>query len=151
MTIREEDGEETIDGGGSYGVPGGLFNFGAVHLVTTGALRALGAARPQSRFDAHRFRPNVVIDTEAEGFLETGWQDRTMTIGDVTFRTQFTVPRCVMTVQAQGDLPADRDVLRTITKLNRVELLGEKYPCLGLYAQPVGQGTVRVGDPVSVE
>ena len=152
MSIREEDGVETVDGGGSYGVPGGLFNFGAVHLVTTGTVRALSAARPESRFDAHRFRPNIVVDTAADGFLETGWQNRTLTVGDVRLATSFTVPRCVMTIQAQGDLPADREVLRTITKVNQVELLGEKYPCVGVYADVAdGGGTISVGDPVILD
>ncbi|HUR78931.1 MAG TPA: MOSC domain-containing protein [Acidimicrobiales bacterium] len=152
MTIRHEDGIETVDGGGSYGVPGGLFNFGAVHLVTTSTVRALSAARPETRFDAYRFRPNVVVDTPADGFIETDWQDRTLTVGEVRLKAQFTVPRCVMTVQPQGDLPADREVLRTITQLNQVELLGEKYPCVGIYAETLDEGgTVRVGDPVMLD
>ncbi len=152
QVIREEQGEDTIDGGGSYGVPGGLFNFGAVHLVTTSTVRALIAARPESRFDAHRFRPNIVVDTAAPGFLETGWQNRKLRVGEVRLDTLFTVPRCVMTIQAQDDLPADREVLRTITQLNQVELLGENYPCVGIYADVVdGGGTVRVGDPVLLD
>lgn len=151
MDLRDEDGEEMVSGGGSYGVEGGLFNFGALHVITTGTVRALTAANPDSRFDAHRFRPNIVVDTPETGFLETGWQNRALRIGDVRLQTSFTVPRCVMTIQAQGDLPADRDVLRTITRVNKVELLGEKYPCVGIYASSEGEGTIHTEDPVFLD
>lgn len=143
--------EGIVDGGGSYGVDGGLFNYGAVHLLTTGAVRTLASAAPDSRFDAHRFRPNVVIDTDEDGFMETDWQGRMVHVGEVTFEMEFTVPRCVMTTLAQGDLPVDRDVLRTITRLNRVELIGHLYPCLGIYGKAVQPGTIRVGDVVTIE
>jgi hypothetical protein len=50
-----------------------------------------------------------------------------------------------VTVQTQDDLPADRQVLRTITQLNQVELLGERYPCVGIYAEVAdGGATIRV-------
>jgi uncharacterized protein len=143
--------EGIVDGGGSYGVDGGLFNYGAVHLLTTGAVRALAEAKPDSRFDAYRFRPNIVIDTDETGFAETGWQGRTLDVGEVTFEMEFTVPRCVMTTLAQAGLPADRDVLRTITRLNRVELIGHLYPCLGIYGKAKSSGTIRVGDTVTID
>jgi len=149
---QQPRGEEGIvDGGGSYGVEGGLFNYGAVHLLTTGAVRALSHAAPDSRFDAHRFRPNVVIDTDEDGFVETSWQGRMLHVGEVTFEMEFTVPRCVMTTLAQDDLPADPDVLRTITRLNRVELIGHLYPCLGIYGRAVGEGIIRRGDVVTID
>src|SRR5688572_15894544 len=99
---------------------GSFFNFGAIHVVTTGTTRRLSALAPESRFDPHRFRPNIVIETDDEGFVETAWQGRTLEIGSARFAVTFTVPRCVMTTLAQGDLPADRDVLRTITRENSV-------------------------------
>ena len=151
MPSRDEDGEETIDNGGSWDVPGGLFNFGAIHIVTTGTVGALTNAKPDSRFDAHRFRPNIVVDTVEDGFVETNWQDRTLAVGDVRLAVTFTVPRCVMTVQAQGDLPADRDILRTITRVNKVSHHGSAYPCVGVYANVPLEGTIRVGDRVVLE
>jgi uncharacterized protein len=64
----------------------------------------------------------------------------------------FTVSRCVMTTLAQGDLPADRAVLRTITRENAVDVLenGTPYPCLGVYADVAASGRITVGDPVYV-
>ena len=152
MESRLEDGEEMIDGGAFMGPAGNFFNFGAVHLVTTGSVRELTRHAPRSRFDAHRFRPNLVVDTDEDGFVETAWQGRTLQIGPVGLRVSITVPRCVMTTLAQGDLPADRDVLRTIAATNSVDVLqtGTLYPCVGVYADVLAEGEIRCGDPVTL-
>jgi uncharacterized protein YcbX len=147
---RTEDGEELVDGGGFMSALGSFSNFGAVHLVTTGTMRALAELAPGSSFDPARFRPNIVVDTSDEGFVETAWQGRELCIGGARLAVSFTVPRCVMTTLPQGDLPADPDVLRTITKHNAVDTLGTgvPYPCVGVYADVVTPGTVTAGDPV---
>jgi uncharacterized protein YcbX len=152
MPTRTEDGDELIDGGGFMSAQGNFFDFGAVHLLTTGTLRRLSELAPGSRFDARRFRPNVVVETRDDGFVETAWQGRTLVIGEVRLAVSFTVPRCVMTTLAQGDLPADRDVLRSITRHNAVDAIatGTPYPCAGVYADVVDGGEIRVGDTVAL-
>lgn len=152
MESRLEDGEEMIDGGAFMEPQGNFFNFGAVHLVTTSSLRELTRHAPQSRFDAARFRPNFVVDTDDVGFVETGWQGRTLQVGPVHLRISISVPRCVMTTLAQGDLPADREVLRTIAGTNSVDVLqtGTPYPCVGVYADVLVEGEIRRGDPVTL-
>ena len=149
---RVEDGDEMVDGGSEMSTHGNLFNYGSVHVVTTSSTDALARATPGSRFDPHRFRPNVVVDTADDGFVETAWQGRTLIVGDVRLAVTFTVPRCVMTTLAQGDLPADRHVLRTITRENAVDVLenGTPYPCLGVYADVAARGRITVGEPVYV-
>ncbi|MBA3652608.1 MAG: MOSC domain-containing protein [Actinobacteria bacterium] len=152
LPSRDEEGDELIDAGAFMSGQGNFFNFGAVHLVTTATTKRLSEAAPDSRFDARRFRPNIVIDTDEVGFVETGWQGHTLAIGDVRLLVTFTVPRCVMTTLAQGDLPADRDVLRTITAENSVDVFstGTAYPCVGVYGEVVTGGDVRVGDAVTL-
>jgi uncharacterized protein YcbX len=152
MESRTEDGEEMIDGGAFMEANGNFFNFGAVHLVTSSTVRELTRHAPQSRFDAHRFRPNLVVDTAGDGFVETAWQGRTLQIGPVRLRVSITVPRCVMTTLAQGDLPADREVLRTIAATNAVDVLqtGTPYPCAGVYADVVAEGEISRGDTVQI-
>lgn len=147
---RVEDGDEMVDGGSEMSTHGNLFNYGTVHVVTTGSTDALAHAAPDSRVDPHRFRPNVVVETPATGFVETAWQGRTLAIGDTRLPVTFTVPRCVMTTLAQGDLPADRDVLRTIHRENAVDVLGTgtPYPCLGVYTDVASPGRITVGDAV---
>jgi uncharacterized protein len=148
---RLEGDEEIMDASVSLGVPGRLFDFGAVHIVTTSSLRALSELAPDSAFGVERFRPNIVVETSEEGFVETAWAGRTLRIGDVALSVQFAVPRCVMTTLPQGDLPKDPDVLRTIAKHSMVEFLGKDYPCLGVYAEVATEGTVRTGDPVVLD
>ena len=152
MESRVEEGEEMIDGGAFMGPAGNFFNFGAVHLVTSSSIDELTRHAPQSRFDADRFRPNLVVDTDDGGFVETAWQGQTLQIGPVQLRVSITVPRCIMTTLPQGDLPADRDVLRTIAATNSVDVLqtGTPYPCVGVYADVLAEGEIRRGDPVSL-
>ena len=113
LPSRPEEGEGDLIDAGQFMEPfGNFFNFGAVHLVTTSTTRRLTELAPGSRFDAHRFRPNIVIDTDGDGFVETDWAGRKLNIGDVHLDVSFTVPRCVMTTLEQDDLPADQGVLR---------------------------------------
>ncbi len=75
-------------------------------------------------------------------------------IGDeVQLCITFPSPRCVMTTLAQGALPADPEVLRTVAEHNRqmFALLAKTLPTLGAYATVVRGGTVRPGDPVRLE
>ena len=152
MESRLEDGEEMIDGGAFMEPQGNFFNFGAVHLVTSSTISELTRQAPQSRFDADRFRPNLVIDTDDDGFVETAWQGRTLQIGSVQLRVSITVPRCVITTLPQDGLglPGDRDVLRTISETNSVDVLqtGTPYPCVGVYADVLVTGEIRRGDAV---
>ena len=152
LPSRTEEGDELIDAGLFMSEQGNFFNLGAIHLVTTSTTKRLGALAPGSRFDAHRFRPNLVIETDDEGFVETDWPGRTLAIGEVRLAVTFNVPRCVMTTLQQGDLPADPDVLRTITRHNQVDPgFGTSYPCVGVYADVLTPGTIAAGDVVSIE
>lgn len=151
---RVEDGDEMVDGGTEMSAHGNLFNYGTLHVLTTSSTDALARAAPDSVFAPHRFRPNVVVDTRGDGFVETAWQGRSLTVGDgVRLAVTFTVPRCVMTTLPQGDQPADRGVLRTIARENAVDVLetGTRYPCLGVYADVGHGGRIEVGDPVLLD
>ena len=145
--------EEFIDGGGFMAAQGNFFDFGAIHLITTASTKQLTEFAPESRFDPHRFRPNVVVDTPARGFIETAWQGRSLAVGDAGLTVGIPVPRCVMTTLAQGDLPADRNVLRTISEHHGVDFLsvGTRYPCVGVYADVTTPGEIALGDQVLLE
>ena len=152
LPSRFEEGDELIDAGHFMSPAGNFFNLGAVHIVTTSTTRRLTELAPGTRFDAHRFRPNIILETDEDGFVETAWSGRTLNIGDVELTVTFPVPRCVMTTLAQGDLPADPDVLRTITEHNSVDPggFGATYPCVGIYADVVTAGGITTGQPVTL-
>jgi uncharacterized protein YcbX len=124
---------------------GTFFDLAVVHLLTTATLDRLRALYPEGRFEARRFRPNIVVKTgpDEEGFVENEWIGRTVSIGDeVRLRISGPCPRCVMTTLAQGDLPKDAGILRTAAQNNHANV--------GVYADVVQAGAVRRGDPVSL-
>ena len=131
---------------------GSFFDLFPVTVLTTSTLEQLSGLRPESRFDQRRFRMNVIVDTEKAGFVENDWIEQALSIGDaVRLRVALPDPRCVMTTLAQGDLPQDADVLRTLTRHNRVQVgdVGQ-FPCAGVYAVVEAAGTLRVGDRVGL-
>src|SRR5262245_6356254 len=115
-----------------------------LHILTTASLAAFKAQHAAGEFAPARFRPNIVIDTgSAGGFLEQGWMERHLQIGD-TARIAVTdnCTRCVMTTLPQGDLPFDPAILHTVTATNRT--------WAGVYAGVQLPGTIAIGDPVRV-
>ncbi len=131
---------------------GSFFDLFPVSVLTTSTLEQLSELQPQSRFDERRFRMNVIIDSEEAGFVENDWVSRQLAIGDaVRLSVALPDPRCVMTTLAQEELPKDSDVLRTLTRYNRVQVAGAgRFPCAGVYAVVVAPGTLRTGDEVAL-
>ena len=130
---------------------GSFFDLFPVSVLTTSTLSQLKELRSESRFDERRFRMNVIIDTRENGFVENDWIGRGLEIGEgIRLRIAIPDPRCVMTTLAQGDLPKDTEILRTLARNNRIDVAGGLYPCAGVYATVESPGTVRKGDPVAL-
>jgi uncharacterized protein YcbX len=127
---------------------GSFLDLFPVSVLTTSTLARLSELRPQSRFDERRFRMNVIVGTADAGFVENNWIGRKLAIGDeVRLNVALPDPRCVMTTLAQGELPKDIDVLRTLVQHNRVQVAGGGlFPCAGVYAVVGAAGTLRAGD-----
>jgi len=125
---------------------GTFFDTAVVHLLTTATLDRLRDLYPHGRFEAHRFRPNIVVQTESgDGdFVENAWIGKVLAIGD-TVRLSVTgpCPRCVMTTLPQGDLPKDVGILRAAAQHNQANV--------GIYASVIRGGEVRRGDSVSLQ
>jgi uncharacterized protein YcbX len=129
-----------------FALPAGtFFDLAVVHLLTTATIDRLRALYPQGRFEARRFRPNIVVSTPGEdaGFVEDGWVGRSLTIGG-NVRLAITGPcrRCVMVTLPQGDLPKDAGILRTAAQHHGVNV--------GVYASVISGGTIRRGDAVAL-
>jgi uncharacterized protein YcbX len=153
--VQPAEGEELVtDVPAAFAAPSGtFFDFSAVHLLTTNTLDRLRELAPGSRFEARRFRPNVVVDfPRVKGFVENDWTRRVVRIREVRLKVIIPTPRCVMTTLAQGDLPGDLRILRATAEYNRIRAgrLGE-LPCAGVYAAVLTPGTIRQGDPVRLE
>jgi uncharacterized protein len=131
---------------------GSFFDLFPVSVLTTSTLQQLSELQPQSRFDERRFRMNVIIDSEEAGFVENDWVSRQLAIGEtVRLSVALPDPRCVMTTLAQEELPRDNDILRTLTRHNRIQVADAgRFPCAGVYAVVVAPGTLRTGDEVAL-
>ena len=100
---------------------------------------------PQGRFEARRFRPNIVVSTgpDDQGFAENDWIGHTIAIGgNVRLAITEPCPRCVMITLPQGDLPKDSGILRAAAQHNAVNV--------GVYASVLSGGSIRRGDAVTL-
>jgi hypothetical protein len=153
LAHRETITSETI----ALGAPGTFFDYAPLHLLTTATLGRLEELYPQGRFQARRFRPNLVVEVKSgrKDFVERDWVGRTLALGDqVRLRIALPCPRCVMTTLPQGDLPNDPGILRTAAQHTgkfQVEGLGTLSALVGVYASVVSGGTLLCGDPVRLE
>ncbi|MCZ2257779.1 MOSC domain-containing protein [Sporosarcina sp. G11-34] len=117
-----------------------FFDIAMVHIITTSTIDMLRKLTPSSRIEPRRFRPNIILDVPgAEGFVEEQWTNRMLTIGDnVVLKIIQPTKRCVMTTLAQGDLPNDPNVLRTLAQQNNGNF--------GVYAEVIKTGSVKIED-----
>lgn len=137
----------------SSGAPAGtLFDYGPLHLIASSTLRALAAEYPEGNFAPQRFRPNMIVETDAPAFVENSWLGQTLAIGEeVVVRVTIPCPRCVITTLPRTDMPLDAGILRTVAKLNMVDM-GDfgTLPCVGVYAEVVNPGRIQQGDSVKM-
>lgn len=153
LAHREAVTEESI----ALSAPkGSFFDYAVAHIITTNTLNRLRELYPQGRFEARRFRPNMIVITgkgEAD-FVENAWVGLNFDVGD-SLRLNVTnpCPRCVMTTLPQADLPQDHGILRTAARYNQpyVPALAQAMPSVGVYATVVRSGTVRRGDPLRMQ
>lgn len=122
---------------------GTFFDLAIIHLLTTSTLNELSRLYPEGRFEARRFRPNIILNTSETGFIENSWIGKTLSIGnEVKLKITDHCPRCVMTTLGQSDLPKDTQILRTAAQHNNAQV--------GIYAEVVQGGTIKCNDTVSV-
>ena len=113
-----------------------------VLVLTTASLRTAAALHPRGVWDPRRFRPNLLVDLEGEGWLEDGWVGQRLQVGTATLLPIEACTRCTMVTRPQPGLDADVDVFRTLARHHRGHL--------GVWCDVLTHGRVTVGDPVSV-
>ncbi|NUP66929.1 MAG: MOSC domain-containing protein [Nonomuraea sp.] len=130
---------------------GTFFDFAPVHLISTSTLERVGALSPRGHVEALRYRPNLVIRTEEEGFVDNDWVGRELRVGDeVVLRVIVPSPRCSVPTLAHGALGRDIEALRVVARHNRVPVMESGLQaCAGVYARVVRPGRIAQGDPVT--
>jgi uncharacterized protein YcbX len=124
--------------------PHTFFDIAVIHLLTTSTIDRLRELYPEGRFEVRRFRPNIVVESEAseeKDFIENSWVNMKLRIGEeIVLKVIGPCTRCVMITLPQGDLPKDLGILRTVAKYNQVHA--------GVYASVHRGGTIHRGDNI---
>lgn len=128
-----------------YATPVGTYaDVYPLHLLTEQSLRTLEKLAPASDFDVRRFRPTVLIEALSDAdFPEWRWCDGTLRAPGADLDPLIPTIRCVMPSRAQGELPEDRDVTRTIAAHAR--------RCLGVYGTVPRPGRIAEGDLLTLD
>jgi uncharacterized protein len=129
-----------------YTPPGTYFDAFPLLVLTRNSLRALQqratAAGIDAIFDVRRFRPNLLLESAEEGFVENGWSGRRLRVGGALLTLEMACPRCIMTTHGFAELPRDPRVMRALVRHNAGNL--------GVYASVLEAGQVTAGDPVEL-
>ena len=108
-------------------------------LVSRGSLALIDG-------DGRRFRMLIEVDG-LEALAEEAWRNRRIRVGETTLLVEGPTPRCAVPSASPDTGVRDRDVLRELIE-TRGRIDGEA--CLGVYAQVLEPGVVRVGDAVEL-
>lgn len=121
---------------------GTYFDAMPLSLLTSTALDSLQATVPASVIDPQRFRKNIIVTTDsaADGFPEFEWVGRRLRIGGMVCEVTTSIARCVMVGLPQGDLPRDREILKSLARNTGMDL--------GVYLRVIEPGRIAEGDAV---
>lgn len=98
-------------------MPQGRFVDAAPVLVlTTASLRTAARHYPAGAWDPRRFRANIVVGLEGDGWVEDSWVGQQLTLADVTLVPTQPCVRCTMVTRPQPGLEADVDIFRTLAR-----------------------------------
>ncbi len=127
--------------------PGGRVTFadGYPALVITAASFAELERRADTPLEIERFRPNIIVGP-TRPHAEDRW--RGMSIGAMDFRGVKLCARCKVTTldQATGERHPGNEPLKTLARYRNIE--GKLF--FGLNVTHAGEGSISVGDPVTV-
>ncbi len=113
-----------------------------LHLLSDASLRSAGRDHPAGDWDPRRFRANVFIHTDAEGFPEEDWVGASVRIGSLETGVRKPAARCVLTTQTQPGLPRDVEIFRSLAR--------NRSGNLGIYLDARTEGVVAEGDTVEL-
>ena len=124
--------------------PGTYFDAFPILLMSHASLRHFENIQTEtaekSQFDIRRFRPNIIVETEASGFPENDWVGRRGKMGSATVKIEIECPRCIMTTHGFDNLPKDPKIMRHLVKENGGNL--------GVYLSVEEPGEISVGDSI---
>jgi uncharacterized protein YcbX len=111
-------------------------------IMTTAGLRGGTAAYSSGTWDVRRFRPNVLIEIDGEGWLEDAWAERRLNVGSTQLTPRRRCTRCTMVNRAQPGLERDVNIYKTLHRTHGGEA--------GMWTQVVRPGVIWEGDSVQL-
>ena len=113
-----------------------------VLLLTTAPLRTAARHHPNGAWDPRRFRPNILIDLEGEGWIEDSWVGQQVQVGAVTVVPTQPCIRCTMITRSQPGLDVDVEIFRTLAR--------HHHGHFGVWSEVLTPGNLSVADRASV-
>jgi hypothetical protein len=113
-----------------------------LHLVNLATIRDFERATGRA-IDPLRFRANVYFDG-ADPWAEKKWEKRTIALGGARLKVFAETTRCEATNVDPATGARNMMIPPTLQRT-----IGDM--CLGVYAEVVGGGEIRPGDPMSIE
>lgn len=113
-----------------------------VLVISTAGLRSGAVAYPAGAWDVRRFRPNILIQLNGEGWAEDAWADRQLSVGSAQLIPRQRCIRCTMVNRAQRGLDTDVNIFKTLHRTH-----GGKA---GMWTQVMQPGTISEGDMVEI-
>jgi len=111
-------------------------------VITTASLRQGRALHSDGAWETRRFRPNIVVDVEGDGWVEDAWCGRTVRVGAAAVQPAVPCERCTMVTRPQPGLDRDLDVFKVLARHHRATF--------GVWTTVDTPGLVRVGDEVTL-
>ena len=114
----------------------------ALLVLSTSSLRTASSFSPAGDWQPRRFRPNLLVRTAGDGWVEDAWVGQAVHTGSAVLAPTEGCMRCTMVTREQPGLDADPDVFRTLARHHGAKL--------GVWCDVTLTGSVRVGDAVTV-
>jgi len=113
-----------------------------VLVMTTAGLRGCASAYSSGVWDVRRFRPNILIELDGEGWHEDDWAGRQMNVGSAQVVPRRRCIRCTMVTRAQPGLEKDVDIYKTLHRTHGGEA--------GMWTQVIQPGVISEGASVEI-
>jgi uncharacterized protein len=111
-------------------------------VMSTAGLRSGEVAYPAGAWDVRRFRPNILIQLDGEGWVEDAWADRQLRVGSAQLIPRQRCIRCTMVTRAQPGLHTDVNIFKTLHRTHEGKA--------GMWTQVVQPGPVSEGDVLEI-
>jgi uncharacterized protein YcbX len=113
-----------------------------VLVMTTAGLRGGAAVYAGGDWDIRRFRPNILVALDGEGWVEDAWAGRRLEVGAAQIVPRRRCARCTMVNREQPSLAKDVNIYKTLKRTHGGDA--------GMWSQVARPGEIKVGDAVEL-